>query len=40
MLFAFLQQQWLHERASVLHFMYIACIVEFFVSGVSHEEAE
>jgi hypothetical protein len=26
-LIAFLQQQWLRERASVLRYMYIACLV-------------
>jgi hypothetical protein len=26
-LIAFPQQQWLHERASMLHYTYIACLV-------------
>jgi len=28
-LFAFLLHQWLHERTSMLHYMYIACLVLF-----------
>ena len=29
-LIAFLRQQWLHEGASVLHYVYIACLVTFW----------
>jgi hypothetical protein len=27
-------QQWLHERASVLHCMYIACLIHFTIMHV------
>jgi hypothetical protein len=34
-LIAFSRQQWLHERSSVLHYTYLACIVTFTMEGSS-----
>jgi hypothetical protein len=33
-LFAFSQQQWFHERASILRYTYIACLVLIFMQFV------
>jgi len=40
MLIAFPQQQWLRERASMLPFTYIACLVRDFVSMLADVKYE